>query len=51
MRSARLVPSRLTSLLLVLFASLFTTNVLAFSEDEDGESYDEQARVVRISLI
>ena len=51
MRSARLVPFSLTSLLLVLFLSLCTTNVLAYADEEEGESYDEQARVVRISLI
>lgn len=51
MRSARLVPSRIVSLLLVLFSTLFAANALAFADDEEGESYDEQARVVRISLI
>ena len=51
MRSARLVPSRIVSLLLVLFSTLFAANVAAFADDEEGESYDEQARVVRISLI
>lgn len=51
MRSARLVPSRIVSLLLVLFSTLFAANVFAFADDEEGESYEEQARVVRISLI
>ncbi len=51
MRSSRLVPFRIVSLLLILFSTLFTANVLAFSEDEEAETYDEQARVVRISLI
>ena len=52
MRSARLVPFRTISLLLILLATLFTTNVLAYAGDEDeGETYDEQARVVRISLL
>ena len=49
MRSARLAPSRIVSLLLVLFSTLFAANVAAFADDEEGESYDEQARVVRIS--
>ena len=52
MRSSRLVPNRIFSLLLILFLTLFTAHVVAFAADEDeGESYDEQARVVRISLI
>ena len=52
MRSARLVPFRTFSLLLILLSTLFTTNVLAYAGDEDeGETYDEQARVVRISLL
>jgi len=51
MRSSRLVPFRIISLLLILFATVFTGNVFAFSEDEEAETYDEQARVVRISLI
>ena len=45
MRSSRLVPFRIVSLLLILFSTLFTANVFAFSEDEEGETYDEQARV------
>ena len=52
MRSSRLVPTNIFSLFLTLLLTLFTTNVLAYAADEDeGESYDEQARVVRISLI
>lgn len=52
MRSARLVPIRIFSLLIILLLTFFTASVLAFGEDEDeGESYDEQARVIRISLI
>jgi Family of unknown function (DUF6600) len=52
MRSSRLVPHRFFSLFLILFLTLITANVVAYADDEDeGESYEEQARVVRISLI
>ncbi len=51
MRSSRLVPFRIVSLLLILFSTLFTATVFAFSDDEEAETYDEQARVIRISLI
>lgn len=52
MRSARLVPFRTFSLFLFLLLTLFTANVLAYADDEDeGETYDEKARVVRISLL
>jgi hypothetical protein len=52
MRSARLVPIRIFSLLLILLLTSFAANVLAFADDEDeSESYDEQARVVRISML
>ena len=51
MRSSRLVPFRIISLLLILFSPIFTANVLAYSDEEEAETYDEQARVVRISLI
>lgn len=52
MRSARLVPIRIFSLLLILLLTSFTANVFAFADDEEeGESYDEQARVVRISML
>ena len=52
MRSARLVPFRIFSLFLFLLLTLFTANVLAYADDEDeGETYEEKARVVRISLL
>ena len=51
MRSSRLVPSRIISLLVVLFSTLFAANIRANVVADEGETYDEQARVVRISLI
>jgi uncharacterized protein DUF6600 len=37
--------------ILSLFLTLFAVNVSARAADDDGEDYDEKARVVRISLI
>jgi hypothetical protein len=52
MRSTRPVYFRILSLLLTLLISLFALNVIAAaSDEEEGESYDEKARVVRVSLI
>lgn len=52
MRSSRLVPPHSFSLLLFLPLIFFTATLPVFAaDDEEGESYDEQARVVRISLI
>ena len=52
MRSSRLVPFRIFSLLTILLLTFFAANIIAIaSDDEEGESYDEKARVVRISLL
>lgn len=52
MRSSRPVYSRIASILLTLLITFFAANSAAYALDEDeGESYDEKARVVRISLI
>jgi hypothetical protein len=52
MRSSRLASFRIFSLLLILLLTFFAANMIAYASDEDeGESYEEKARVVRISLL
>ncbi len=52
MRSSRPVYSKIFSLALTLLLTLFVANICVFAAEEDeGETYDVKARVVRISLI